>query len=246
MFGALNPIFQAIDPDRVIVFSETAASPVVIRDESLPNIAAQITGALVASPTFPIFLTQFGLDGSDPLVVQQAAGLLGAFYGQARQATPSDLIVLPSSGVIGTVNEDIAAGLQGAGLPAAVAAQFAVEGVTLPLEDKWVLVPAEQTEIANATTAFNQTISNLAAQFDLAFFDVNTFFNGVASSGFQAGSAFMTADYVTGGTFSLDGIHPSPRGNAVVANQMMELINAKYGSNLPEVNPVDYTGIYLD
>ena len=56
----------------------------------------------------------------------------------------------------------------------------------------------------------------------------------------------MTADYVTGGTFSLDGFHPSPRGYAIITNQMLGLINAKYGSNLPTVNPVDYTGIYLD
>jgi len=101
-------------------------------------------------------------------------------------------------------------------------------------------------EIATATTNFNNTIDNLATQFDLAIFDVNTFFNGVATNGFQAGSAFMTADFVTGGTFSLDGIHPSPRGNAVVANQMIGIINAKYGSNLPTVNPVDYTGLYID
>ena len=91
-----------------------------------------------------------------------------------------------------------------------------------------------------------QTIENLATQFDLTYFDVNTFFNGVAANGFQAGSAFLTADYVTGGTFSLDGVHPSPRGYSVIANQMIDIINTKYGSNLPTVNPVDYTGLYID
>jgi lysophospholipase L1-like esterase len=246
VFGALNPIFQAIDPSRVIMFSQTAASPVVIQDETLTNIAPQIAGALGASPTFPTFISQFGLDGSDPAVVQLAAGLLANLYGQSRQATPNDLIVLPSSSIIGTVNQITADALVQAGLPAAVAGQFSTEGVTLPLADKWVLLPSEQTEIENATTAFNQTIANLATQFDLAFFDVNTFFSSVASNGFQAGSAFMTADYVTGGTFSLDGVHPSPRGYSVISNQMIGIINTKYGSNLPTVNPVDYTGLYID
>lgn len=246
VFGALNPIFQAIDPSRVIVFSQTAASPVVIQDETLPNIAPQINGALMASATFPAFISQFGLDGSNPIVVQTAAGLLANLYGQSRQATPNDLLVLPSRTIIGTVNQTTADALVLAGLPAAVAGQFSTEGVTLPLADKWVLLPSEQTEIANATTAFNQTIANLATQYDLAYFDVNTFFSGVAASGYQAGNAFMTADYVTGGTFSLDGVHPSPRGYAVIANQMIGIINAKYGSNLPTVNPVDYRGLYLD
>ena len=77
-------------------------------------------------------------------------------------------------------------------------------------------------------------------------FDLNAFFNEVATSGVQDGNAFMTADFVTGGTFSLDGIHPSPRGNAVVVNQIIGLINSTYGSNLPTLNPVDFTGLYLN
>jgi len=149
-----------------------------------------------------------------------------------RQATADDLIILPASSFIGT--EAVP------GNPATV------NGVAIPLADKWVLIPSEQTEISDATTAFNQKIGDLATQFDLALFDVNTFFNEVATSGFQAGSAFMTADYVTGGTFSLDGVHPSPRGYAVVANQMIDIINTKYGATIPKVNPVDYTGVYLD
>ncbi|MCK8479173.1 G-D-S-L family lipolytic protein [Psychroserpens algicola] len=250
IFGQLNQVFAFLESqgvpnatERSIVFSQTAASAVVIKDESLADLSMQIAGVLNASPTFPAFVESFGLPAAAAPVV---ANLLGFVYGQARQANANDLIVLPSSSIIGTVNADQSAFLQSQGLPEALADQFAVEGVSLPLEDKWVVIPTELAEIQNATTAFNQTISNLATQFDLAFFDVNTFFNGVASSGYQAGSAFMTADFVTGGTFSLDGVHPSPRGYSVVANQMIDIINTKYGSNLPTVNPVDYTGVYLD
>jgi len=244
IFGQLNQVYAFLGmPERSIVFSQTAARPVVIKDETLADRSAQIAGVLNASPTFPAFVQSFGLPAAAAPVV---ANLLGNVYGQTRQSNANDLLVLPSSSVIGTLNTNVAAFLETQGLPANLAAQFAVEGITNPLDDKWVLLPSEQAEIATATTAFNQTISNLATQFDLAFFDVNTFFNGVATNGFQAGSAFMTADFVTGGTFSLDGIHPSPRGNSVVANQMIDIINAKYGSNIPNVNPVDYTGLYID
>lgn len=244
VFGQLNQVYAYLGvPERSIVFSSSAASAVVIKDESLADISAQITAVLNASPTFPAFVQSFGLPAAAAPIV---ANLLGQMYGQTRQANANDLLVLPSRNVIGTINSDSVAYLMGQGLPQNLAAQFSAEGITYPLEDKWVLLPTEQSDIASATTAFNQTIENLAIQYDLAYFDVNTFFGEVASTGYQAGSAFMTADYVTGGTFSLDGIHPSPRGYAVIANQMINIINTKYGSNLPTVNPVDYTGLYID
>jgi hypothetical protein len=50
----------------------------------------------------------------------------------------------------------------------------------------------------------------------------------------------MKSTFVTGGTFSLDGVHPSPRGYALIANKFIEAINAKYGSNLNGVNIGNY------
>jgi lysophospholipase L1-like esterase len=50
-------------------------------------------------------------------------------------------------------------------------------------------------------------------------------------------------NFVTGGVFSLDGIHLTPRGNALVANELIKVINAKYGSTLPAVNGNAYPGI---
>ncbi|GGH36779.1 hypothetical protein IA57_06190 [Mangrovimonas yunxiaonensis] len=248
MFGLLNQVYVAMSmPERAVVFSETSASAVLIKDESLVDISAQMTQILATNPALPMFIQQFGYSEQEaqalaPLV----AGLLGNYYGQTRQANANDLLVLPSSKVIGEINMTSLQNLMNLGFPQELAAQFSVEGITYGLDDKWVLLPTEQLEVENATTAFNQVIEQTASTYDLAFFDVNTFFSGVASSGYQAGSAFMTADYVTGGAFSLDGIHPSPRGNAVIANQMIQVINEKYGANLPNVNPVDYTGLYIN
>ena len=50
----------------------------------------------------------------------------------------------------------------------------------------------------------------------------------------------LTSTYLTGGAFSLDGIHPSPRGYALIANKFIEAINAKYSSNLKGVSLYDY------
>lgn len=228
IFGALNPIFEAVDPARAIVFSTTEASPVVIKDETLDDISAIISAQLNASPTFPAFIAQFGLPAqAAPLV----ANLLGATYGQTRQATPADLLVLPSSSIIGTVNEANVGALMGQGLPQALAGQFSVEGVSLPLEDKWVLLPSEQDEIQTATDAYNATIANVASTKGLALVDLNGILSQASSTGIMFDDYNLTTNLATGGLVSLDGIHLTARGYALMANKFLEAIDLTYGSN---------------
>ncbi|GGD78747.1 outer membrane protein [Maribacter cobaltidurans] len=242
IFGALNQIFTALGAtERIITFSTSEASPVVIYDESLTDLSAQITGALNANPGFPTFVQQFGLP---PQAAPLVAGLLGSTYGQARQATDEDLFVLPSSNVIGTVNMEAAGALVGQGLSATLAGQFSVEGISLPLADKWVLTPEEQTEIATATTAFNQIISASASQAGLALVDANGLLEQLANGGITSGDYTLTSNLVVGSAFSLDGVHPTARGYALLANEFMKAIDATYGSNFEDsgnlVNVGDY------
>ncbi|MBR9845182.1 MAG: G-D-S-L family lipolytic protein [Algicola sp.] len=235
VFGQLNQVFAFLESqgipnatERSIVFSETGASAVVIQDENLMNISAQITATLNASPTFPTFVESFGLPAAASPIV---ANLFGLVYGQARQANADDLLVLPSSSIIGEVNEDFAAFLGSQGLPPALAAQFAAEGVSLPLEDKWVLLPEEQAEVAVATTSFNATISASATAAGLAFVDANALLTQLANGGIASGDFILNSGLVTGGAFSLDGVHPNARGYALIANEFMRAIDATYGSN---------------
>ena len=229
IFGQLNQVYAFLGvPERSIEFSTTAASEVIIRDETLTDLSAQIAGVLSASPTFPAFVQSFGLPAeAAPLV----AGLLGNTYGQTREATADDLFVLPSSAIIGTVNVESVGALMEAGLPQTLAGQFSVEGISLPLEDKWVLIPSEQAEIAAATEAFNQIIAATANQAGLALVDTNTLLNQLANGGITSGDFTLTSSLVTGSAFSLDGIHPTARGYALLANEFMKAIDATYGSN---------------
>ncbi|SHG82397.1 G-D-S-L family lipolytic protein [Flagellimonas flava] len=231
-FAGLNLVFQALMvPERQIVFSETGASPVIIRDEDLPDLSAAITGALMMN----------GVDAS-------TAALTGLLYGQARQANEDDLLVLTSRTAIATLNEEAFTMLtEGLGVPPETAGQLAVNGITYPLEDKWVLTPQEQTAIDDALTAYNATISALATQYDLALVDANALLGELRANGFtQTDGSVVTSTFGTGGGFSLDGVHPAPRGYAILANAFVAAINEKYGSNLPGVNPLDYTGLYID
>lgn len=150
-----------------------------------------------------------------------------------RQATAEDLMVLTSRSFIGTLADP--------NNPASV------NGVGVPLGDQWVLTPEEQDAVETALVAYNQTIADLATAYNLAFVDANTLLNDLKNGGFQqADGSMVTADFATGGGFSLDGVHPSPRGYAILANAFVTAINAKYGSNLPGVNPLDYTGLYIN
>lgn len=229
IFGQLNLVYAFLGvPERSIVFSSTAASEVVIRDETLPDLSAQIAGVLLQSPTFPTFVESFGLPAQAASLV---AGLLGSTYGQTREATAEDLFVLPSASVIGTVNMDSVGALVLAGLPQALAGQFSVEGISLPLADKWVLLPSEQAEITVATEAFNQIIAATASQAGLAFVDAYTLLNQLANGGITSGDFTLTSSLVTGSAFSLDGVHPTARGYALIANEFMKAIDVTYGSN---------------
>lgn len=242
IFGALNQVYMALNaPERAIIFSETEASAVVIRDESLADMSAQIAGALNASPTFPAFIAQFGLP---PQAAPLVANLLGQTYGQTRQATEDDLLVLPSSSVIGTVNMANVAALMGQGLPQALAGQFSVEGITLPLVDKWVLIPTEQQEIMAATDGFNATIESVAAANGLALVNFKELLLEASNGGISDGDFVLNTNLVTGGLVGLDGIHLTARGYAALANQFLIAIDATYGSNFEASGNLVNSGAY--
>ena len=142
-----------------------------------------------------------------------------AFAGlpKIRQATANDLLVLPSSNFIGT--------------EAIPGNPLTVNGVAVPLADKWVLTPEEQEEIKVATDAFNATIQATATSAGLAFVDANMLMQQLDAGGFSDGDYTLTSSLVTGGAFSLDGVHPTARGYALIANEFMKAIDTAYGSN---------------
>lgn len=112
-----------------------------------------------------------------------------------------------------------------------------------PIPSAFVLDDAEQAQISTATSAFNSALTSAANSRNLAVFDANAFFRSVAASGFATNAVNNSAGYVSGNLFGLDGVHPTPRGYAVIANEMLNAINLKYGSTFRGVNPNDYRGV---
>jgi hypothetical protein len=117
-------------------------------------------------------------------------------------------------------------------------------GTQFPLQDRWVLSKNEVAELKTATDAYNATIKNLADAKGLAFVDANIFLAQIDKGGITVNGFTLTSALVFGGTFSLDGVHPSPRGYAFIANKFIEAINLKYGSNLKGVDVSNYAVLF--
>ncbi|MBV8326931.1 G-D-S-L family lipolytic protein [Chryseobacterium sp.] len=214
LYGPLKQALTAFGAgDRINLLSSTSANPVLIKDVALQDLSAQLTAALT------------------PALGLAQATLFGQIYGQARQATQDDYILLTTSSVINT---------NAPGVPAPVN----VYGISYPLQNQHVLTKTEAAYVKTATDAYNASIKSLADSYGLAFVDANSKMvelNG--QSGISFDGVKYTAKFVTGGAFSLDGVHLTGRGYGIVANEFIKSINAKYRSTLPQVNPNNYGGV---
>ncbi|MFD2909877.1 G-D-S-L family lipolytic protein [Flavobacterium ardleyense] len=222
LYGPLNQVFTALgEPDRVKLLSATSANPILIFDADATDRSAQITGALTGTLGAP------------------TAAAFGAVFGKARQATAADLVVLPASSVIGTPNAS------------SPSPSINLNGVTFPMANKWVLTVNEKTKVANATTAYNNSIRSIAATKDLAVADMNVILNQLVSGLRANNGTIYTANYFNGGPtefgvlFSLDGVHPNARGYSVIANEIIKVINTHYNAKLPFLNPNNFPGINI-
>lgn len=216
LIGPMKQILTAFGQgDRLELLSTTKNNSLLIVDESLTDLSAQITAAAQAS-------------GNPQLMA--LAPYLGATFGKARHTKTGDYIPLTTKTTIGTT----------ATVPPGVPSDLSKYGITYPLQDKHILIPLEITEIKIATDAFNLKIKATATDEDLAFLDLNAIITQVFNGGIRFGNYHVSASFATGGMYSLDGIHLSGRGNALIANKFLEAINLKYESNIPNVNLGNY------
>lgn len=104
-----------------------------------------------------------------------------------------------------------------------------------PLPGKFVLDQGEIAEVQTTTAGFNSAIAAQAAQYGFALVDINSFFTSTVN-GYVADGVNFSNTYVTGGVFSLDGVHPTTQGYGIIANQFIKAINKIYSAKIPEVN----------
>lgn len=141
--------------------------------------------------------------------------------GNVRKATNEDLILL-------TASDELAIG----------------NGLSQnkPLDHTFVLDKDEKAISQSTVIAYNNVIRSLAASYGFAVADMYEFMRDL-ESGLVFDGIDFSPEFVSGGVFSLDGVHPNSRGYAIITNKFIDVINQHYSSTIPTVVVGDYRGV---
>ncbi|MFK7971579.1 MAG: hypothetical protein AB8F95_14530 [Bacteroidia bacterium] len=117
-----------------------------------------------------------------------------------------------------------------------------------PLPEKLVLDQSEITEIRARITAYNNALDAMAKGYNgqgtrVVVVDIYQLFERVSQGTYDAGIP-VSATYFNGGFYSLDGMMPTPRGQAMIANKVLETLQEKFPKlSLPTVSISSYPDI---
>jgi lysophospholipase L1-like esterase len=188
--------------------------------------ALRATGARIVAANLPDVTTIPFVTTIPPVVVDPTTGQPVLVNGQnvpligPTGPIPSDtLVTIPASSLLA----------QGVGIPTALGGQGT------PLPDQVLLDPNEQAIIRDHVNADNQAISDICGAAGIPVVDVNGLLRSAATDGLAVGGVRFTSDFLSGGLFGYDGVHPTELGYAMVANEWIDAING-LGGSVPRVN----------
>lgn len=104
-----------------------------------------------------------------------------------------------------------------------------------PLPAQYVLDGNEATRVSAAIRSYNAIIATEAKVRDAVLVDINALTSQLHRSGYVAGGRRLTTGFL-GGLFSLDGVHPTNTGYALIANEFIRQMNTRLGTGIPPVN----------
>lgn len=268
-FGALNAALDAVAANfpqydaedvapRKVTYQE-GANPILVNDPTLDDfgdefdqllaadaITAQQRAALApyeqSRPLIAVDQNGDGMPEQKELVTLSAGAVLGTEYNPQSQSPTTIGVVIPL-GLPNPQNPDL--------------------GCTQAQGDECYLTLQEQSEIQTRTTQFNTIIATRVAQEAqtngrLALFDINSGFPGNPNTeigsfadlfgvdgelGIRISGQLLQPDFSPNGVFSTDGIHPNPRGNAILANEFIEVIENNFGATIPEIDVLELPSV---
>ncbi len=218
-----NSLLSSADGQkRKVAYAAASNNPLLIVDEDLEDLG----------PKFDI------LQGAGAITAEERAQLQP--FVKSRPAVATDLVLLSAAPQIGVVL---------GGNPTLL------NGISVPFEDKFILTLAEQGKLIERTAIFNGVIAaTLTGNTRLKMLDVNPLFADLfgltpttaaqlaLSSAAQAAAdgvlglsiegVTLQPDFSPNGVFSTDGIHPNPRGNAILVNEIIALLRENFGTEL--------------
>ena len=202
--------------------SETFAEKFAIMADSLKSIgAALIIGNVPDITDMPYFNTvpAVVIDSTTNAPYLDDNGNTIPLIG----VEPGDKILTPAKGDI----------KKGYGIPEGV-----LNGNGLPIPDDKILDAAEVALVQEAVENYNAAIDSVCSNRKIPVVDMYALYKELNTGLYEAGFVF-TNTFISGGFFSLDGIHPSDLGNGILANEWIRAINSNFPVSVPPVNLFD-------
>jgi hypothetical protein len=117
---------------------------------------------------------------------------------------------------------------QRVGIPAALG------GTGRPLPDWAVIDPTERDNILVRTAVLNAAIIVTCGDLGIPFVEMRNTFHDMLTDGYEMRGETYWIDYLEGGLYSVDGLHPSSLGYYVIALEFINVINEEFGAALKQ------------
>lgn len=191
----------------------------------IPSITA---APYFSTVTVPLVLAQFNNPAVTTLVIQTATGV--------RPTQTGDLLLLPRALEYARIGTTTAGNQQG---------PYGLSAVN-PLPTQYVLDAGEVALLNAKIGEFNGIMKAQADAKGAAYVDPDGVLRQITSaSGLVQNGITYTGSFIQGGVYSLDGLHLTPAGYALMANEIIRGINAKYNATIPTLNPGNYRRVLL-
>lgn len=209
--GNNDALWAAIDgdPDQLTPISNFRSDYKAVMDR------LSATGATLVTANIPDVNVIPYLIPAETVAAQVGAPL--AYIGPALGITTGDYVTLDGASLISEILQNPASG---------------------PLPGSAVVTAAEAATIHEYVLAYNLIIADEAAAHAAPVVDINALLSEIKRKGLVVGGQRLTADYL-GGIFSLDGIHPTNTGYAIVANEFIKTMNRQFAAGIPPVSLVN-------
>lgn len=221
--------FQGISAEeagkRSMSFS-AGQNAVVVVDDALTDITNDLNILLLAGQ-----ISEAQLAALTPLVQARQLKSAADDPALATFGLPAEILTLSAGSVLGTLADP--------------ENPNSVIGVGVPLADSFTLTTDEIGLLLGRTIAFNTKLATIAATNDnIALVDANAIItNAAIMGGYDVNGVILAPDFSPNGFYSTDGIHPNPRGQALIANEIIAVIEATWGASLPSVDVLAERGV---
>ena len=143
--------------------------------------------------------------------------------------------VKPSVGSAALVTTPLLLNLIKAGSHPPVVSCQASPNPANPVGNIFVLDPTERAQLSGFIAGLNAYIKGKADAIGFGYWDPNPTLTGIRNTAQSLPFPSFAATGTFGTAFSLDGVHPSAEGQKLIANNLIGVVNGKYGTTLKPI-----------